>query len=420
MTTTANAMLENCCDPCPSCWGGCKNDCPVNIQSTNPDCLRVDTSECWVVKLEPKCPKPTYVTAWDNVTIKEVTPPDDCYIDWGDCWIKGWWEVSATDEKVKACSWDTTPGYLDEKLIEGEWITISHVGCDWNTNSKLKISVDDDAFPEWPNNKVAVKDWCEAKFLNDVLKIDSRLLKTSVKNCQLVLEDNYAYRKVFLQSDIVIDDIATWQTPNYIFNSGNSSWDTVETKDWTKYAKNVDFVNDMLKIKIPWVYYVGFSGTMEIWSWIHAMRAQLYRTDSDSWVSWKYTIIESRYSAPVGWPPYEVWWSPSDFKLDTPYRQLKTDVEWVIAPDDWYSASLGSYVSRMPVGWDTIEVFNEWDVIVFWAKASTQVDYHWDQMTQTPKTWHFAFLSRNSHRSWWVDIWGEPGLTIFVALLYPL
>jgi hypothetical protein len=38
------------------------------------------------------------------------------------------------------------------------------------------------------------------------------------------------------------------------------------------------------------------------------MRAQLYRTDSEAEDedAKRYTIIESRYSAPVGWPPYEV------------------------------------------------------------------------------------------------------------------
>lgn len=140
MATTANALLENCCDPCP-CDTGCKNTCPVNIQSTNPDCLRVDTSECWVVKLEPKCPRPTFVTAWDNVTVKDVTPPDDCFMDWGDCDIKGWREISATDEKVKACPSDTTPWTLTEKLVAWTNITITPIGCDWDTNSKLKISV---------------------------------------------------------------------------------------------------------------------------------------------------------------------------------------------------------------------------------------------------------------------------------------
>lgn len=147
MTTTANAMLENCCSPCNDCGWGCKNDCPVNIQSTNPDCLRVDTSECWVVKLEPTCPKTTYVGAWDNVVIEEVTPPDDCYMNWWDCWIKGWWKVNATDEKVKVCEDDTTPGYLDAKLEAWTWITLTPIGCDYN-NAVMRISINEEELPD--------------------------------------------------------------------------------------------------------------------------------------------------------------------------------------------------------------------------------------------------------------------------------
>lgn len=421
MTSTIGPLLENCCNPCP-CWGDdCKETCKCNIQSTNPKCLNVDTSECGVIKLEPACPKVTYVEGWDNVTIEQVVPPSDCYMDWEDCGIKGWWKVNSTDEKVKTCEDDASAGYLNEKIKAkaGSWITVTPIWCDDpTTDAYLELGIDGDKLPKWPNDKVAVESGCEAKYLNDAIKIDSRLIKSSVEGCQLVLSDNFAYRKIYLQTDIIVNDIATWQTPSYLFTWGTTSWDTVETESWTKVSKNVDFENGVLKIKIPWLYYVGFSWTMEIWSGIHAMRAQLYRTEE--WTSDPYTIIESRYSAPVGWPPYEVGWTPTGFNLDTPYRQLKTDVEWVIAPDDWYSASLGSYVSRMPVGWDTIEILNKWDRIIFWAKASTQVDYHWDQMTQTNKTWHFAFLCRSSTRSWWVDIWWEPWLTIFVAMLCPL
>lgn len=422
MTSTIGPLLENCCNPCP-CWDDCKETNKINIQSTNPKCLNIDTSECGVIKLEPSCPKVTYVKGWENVTVEEVTPPDDCYMDWEDCWIKGWWEINATDEKVKTCKNDKTAWYLKDKIIaeEWSWIIVNAIGCDDpDTDAYLELTIDDENYPKWPNDKVSVTSWCEAKYLEDAIKVDSRLIKSSVEGCQLVLSDNFAYRKIFLQTDIIENNISTWQTPNFIYNSANSSWDTVETDDWTKYAKNVDFVDGMLKIKIPWLYYVGFSWTMEIWSGIHAMRAQLYRTDSSAWSSNKYTIIESRYSAPVGWPPYEVGWTPQGFNLDTPYWQLKTDVEWVIAPSDGYSASLGSYVSRMPVWGDTVEILNKWDLILFWAKASTQVDYHWDQMTETDKTWHFAFLCRNSQRSWWVNIGWEPGLTIFVALLAPL
>lgn len=421
MTSTIGPLLENCCNPCP-CWGDdCKETNKINIQSTNPKCLNVDTSECGVIKLEPACPKPTYVTAWENVTVKETTPPSDCFMDWGDCGIEGWWEVSATDEKVKTCENDATAWYLVDKIKAKwwSWITVTPKWCDDpETDAYLELSIDKDNYPKWPNDKVSVTSGCDAWYLEDVIKVDSRLIKSSVEGCQLVLSDNFAYRKIYLQTDIVESNISTWETPSFLYTGGNASWDTVETEWGIKYAKNVWFENGVLKIEIPWIYYVGFAWTMEIWSGIHAMRAQLYRTDWS--LSNKYTIIESRYSAPVGWPPYEVGWTPQGFKLDTPYRQLKTDVEWVIAPDDGYSASLGSYVSRMPVGWDTIEILNEWDRIIFWAKASTQVDYHWDQMTESDKTGHFAFLCRSSTRSWWVDIWGEPWLTIFVAMLCPL
>ena len=419
MTTTANVMLENCCDPCPSCWSGCKNDCPVNIQSTNPDCLRVDTSECWVIKLEPVCPP--VVEAWENVTVDV----EDCEDE--KCSKKYIVNAVCEDEKVKTCDNDASAWYLEDKIKarDGSWIVVNAIWCDSpDTDAYLELSIDSDKLPKWPNDKVSVQAGCEAKYLNDAIKIDSRLIKSSIEDCQLVLSDNFAYRKIYLQTDIIKNNIPTWQTPSFLFTGSTTSWNTVETAGWVKVAKNVDFENWVMKIKIPWIYYVGFSWTMEIWSWIHAMRAQLYRTDSEAETedAKRYTIIESRYSAPVGWPPYEVGWTPSGFNLDTPYRQLKTDVEWVIAPWDGYSASLGSYISRMPVGWDTIEILNEWDRIMFWAKASTQVDYHWDQMTQTAedKIWHFAFLCRGSARSWWIDIWWEPWLTIFVALLAPL
>lgn len=141
MTSTIWPLLENCCG-CQD--DGCNNKWAINIVSTNPDCLRVDTSECWVVKLEPTCPKPTYVKAWDGVTIKQVVPPSDCYASWADCWIDGWREISSTDEMVKACENDTTPGTLLDKLEAWKWIDITKNWCDEHTNSKLVISVDED------------------------------------------------------------------------------------------------------------------------------------------------------------------------------------------------------------------------------------------------------------------------------------
>lgn len=251
MTTTANAMLENCCDPCPSCWGGCKNDCPVNIQSTNPDCLRVDTSECWVIKLEPSCPKPTYVKAWDNVVVEEETPPSDCYIDWASCWVKGWWRINATDEKVKACRSDTTSGYLDEKLIEWDWIIISHIWCDWNTNSKLKISIDDDYFPdpveipeitvtndsEWVTLSVSWKD-------KHHLTITDNVATTYDNMCCIWFEANQDY-------SVRINQQWNSETPTFV-------------RLWTIYTGNKDMASAWwIKILKEWYYRIYWQLTVQ-------------------------------------------------------------------------------------------------------------------------------------------------------------
>lgn len=135
MTTTANPLLENCCGCCGD--GGCKNTWTINIQSTNPECLRVDTSECWVVKLEPVCPP--VVVAWDKTITVEV---EDCE-EGESCSKKYKVKANIEDEKVKACPNDTKAWTLIEKLEAWHAVTITANWCDWDTNSTLVIDVDE-------------------------------------------------------------------------------------------------------------------------------------------------------------------------------------------------------------------------------------------------------------------------------------
>ena len=256
MTTTANAMLENCCDPCPSCWDGCKNTCPVNIQSTNPDCLKVDTSECWVVKLEPTCPKPTYVKAWDNVTIKEVTPPDDCYMGWGDCWIKGWREVSSTDEKVKACPNDTTPWALSEKLQAWTNITITPIGCDWSTNSKLKISVSK-AIPDEVEIPVVTVDDSGSKLISATVSWDDEH--------HIVITDKTA---TTYDNMCCVGFVSTQKYDIGINSWGNANNLTLE-RNWSIYTWNPNMAKSLwIKILENWYYRVFWQLTVQNNGWM--------------------------------------------------------------------------------------------------------------------------------------------------------
>lgn len=121
---------DECSWPCGGCcWNKCKDNCWINIQSTN-ECLEVDTSECWVIKLTPACPP--IVVAWENVTVDTAV----C-----DCSVLYIVNAKCEDEKVKACSWDT-PWYLDQKLVAWNRIHIEPVWCDW-WDAHLVISADD-------------------------------------------------------------------------------------------------------------------------------------------------------------------------------------------------------------------------------------------------------------------------------------
>lgn len=388
MTTTANAMLENCCSPCNDCGGGCKNDCPVNIQSTNPDCLRVDTSECWVIKLEPACPRPTYVKGWLNVTISEVTPPSDCYMDWGDCWILGWREINATDEKVKACSGDTTPGYLDEKLEEWTWIIITPVGCD-DSDSKIRISINPTILPKVPeipeitvtnNSKnvtlsVSWDDWHH-------LTIEDNETETYDNICCIGFKSNQDY-------SIDIDQ------------QGNSVQPT-DVWLWNLYTGNPEMAtNNWIKILENWHYWLFGQLTVQnnitsnntyfnLWRW-------LLKIDWDRWTRYVSTAKHWGYARQV----------------------LLTGWSWIDISQDW-EISQGSWSwqdkSWFDWPWMTFNIeaqldLHKWDIIT--------LAYRWqsDMPASRGQKWYFRFVWQNDSSTAYNAIFG--GTMLGVHMMAP-
>lgn len=133
---------DECSGPCGGCcWTKCNDNHWINIQSTN-ECLQVDTSECWVVKLTAACPP--IVAAWENVTVDTLL----C-----DCTTVYVVNAECEDEKVKACSWDTSPWYLDNKIVAWDRIHIETVWCDW-ADAHLVISADECPTFEYPELEV--------------------------------------------------------------------------------------------------------------------------------------------------------------------------------------------------------------------------------------------------------------------------
>lgn len=256
MTTTANPLLENCCAPCNNncpddweiteahtlpandCGGGCCGQCSdkwgCNIVSTN-ECLDVDTTECGVVKLTAICPP--IVVAWENVTVDV----EDCDLE--NCSKKYIVNAECEDEKVKACSWDTTPGYLNQKIIwDGKFIDVDSVGCDWHSNSKIKISFNEDMLPDCEHPPIIVNN-------------SSNLITTSVwwpDEHTIWISDKTSsfYRNAvclwFLHdqdfSGIDLDDNGNTLEPSWV-------------KEWEVYTWNKELATAQgIRIKEPWYY----------------------------------------------------------------------------------------------------------------------------------------------------------------------
>lgn len=437
---------EDCNTNC--CWKKCSDNCWINIQSTN-DCLVVDTSECWVIKLTAECPKPTYVKAWNNVTVRDVTPPSDCYIDWWDCDVKGWREISSTDEKVKACSWDSTPWTLIDKLQAGPWIEIDPVGCDWS-NSKVKISIDEDILPDCPEppdlvirNRSNIINVTQSWDHDHVVTITDKDAKPYY--AKLVLKENHIWSE------------ATWQVwvwEKYLWEKASVSWVPVRQQGhviWVENSlrKNLLFYNwtDLdpgywwIQITKKWLYQVWFSWSVEFSYWVHAFRVQMYRVPKWTF-SKRNTIVESRYSWPLGYEPRQPimgwawniryvsgvswWWEEweaqatySEYHIDYPLIWEMTEVEWEVHLPA-YSASLWAVMDRVSATWNSIVELDVWDVVLMWLKMSTSIKHSWSMMANIPAsflTWHLALLWIDE---WQSDNWWEAGFSFYVNLIHPL
>ena len=415
------------CDTNCGCWKGCKDNCWINIQSSNPDCLAVTTEECWVVTLHPTCPP--IVVAWENVTV-EVEECDGTE-SLAPCSRKFIVNANCEDTKVKACEWDAHPWTLEDKLEAWSWIHINYSWCDgWD--GKAIISFDDSVLPE-------------PEPIPDIVMHDnSDLIVATASWHDIYITDadkKYYYAKTVLSEwHDWIQTQGNDITNTYRLTDNRASWTTV-------YNKNLLIWNWRISILKSWLYSVGFSWTAECGSWIHAFRVQLCSTQDEG--SEANTIIESRYSAPIGDQLFEISWHPANvsqwpfvtslwlrsdgtvyqvnssnqfnLKIDNPLWWPATDIEWTQREANWKSASLWSYVSRMPVSWSTIVELRKWDYIYMQIKVSSEVTYDWDLMWRVDdKTWHIALLCKNSERSWKIDTWPECWLSFFANLIHPI
>lgn len=347
---------EDCNTNC--CWKTCKDNYWINIQSTN-DCLVVDTSECWVVKLTAECPKPTYIKAWDNVTVEEATPPDDCYQDGGDCWIKGWWKVSSTDEKVKVSGcWESDYLWNLVKAWDGIKITKD---C-----NELKISIDESVLPdcdypelslvwdsEYVNLSVGWSEW-HTIYLSDKPRIEDNMCMVgfaTTKEYTIPFDENSNAKAPAWISTDADDQYTNWWWAIYTWN-----WQ-LATSSW-------------IKIKQDWHYWVYWQLTVcNNWKqterYSNLWRALLRVKWDRSWL-WKYASLSTSKHWAYGIQTVLRWWT------------------WISIDQNWTISNNRATISVGEWGWTYEVVYDAWGGI------QTQGWFDWPWMTHN--IWVFVDL----------------------------
>lgn len=439
------------CNECPECEE--KEPCN-NCEECN------ECNEC--EKEEPKCCLPHIVwecidvTYWDDdtITISTECNPEVISTDWTiNITVKDSekpnrslaYDLSVVDKKVAVCEWDTHPGTLSEKIVGKDWITVTSSACPGN--GVLEIGFDSSSI-QCEDPKVAVASWCTKDYLWNLIVADPQSnLTVEQRNCKVVLgttESTEPYIKVYLK-ETYIDSIPKWSVAWYGFISWQGwagmklvqlSMDTdYEIGSRTTWQPWLKYENWSIVCEKRGLYNVWFSGSLECGYGIHWVRVQMYVLHKATWEFW--TVVESRYSAPVWNQPYEasgIWTTTLSFKdntynpntwarfdldksvslrIDSPIITEKTDASWVRGK----SASLWAYVSRMPVGWTTIVALEVWDKICLWAKIQTEIDYDWDILGKYKVWWwEFALLWRKN----WGNAWDECWLSFYAHYACPI
>lgn len=379
------------CNTCEECTPSCNECCNPNIIWDW--CVSVDTSEEWVITISTPCPPRVISSDWSiKVTAKEST--------------KTWYSIdydvaiNKEDQYVKACSWDTTPWTLNEKLKVSWALTKSSVWCT-GSNAYIEIWIDESAL-DVPNNKVAVSAWCSPDYLYNVLRTDSDNFTFEKSWCSLVLKDKNqqeVFGKITLMWT-VHHRIPRWK-PWELYGIWNTDLQAMGFKDilipWTFKQEIMSWMWMLwwwLLVKKTWVYEVGFSGSVEASFWVHGLRVQLLKVNLNQ--SWNYHILESRFAAPVWLKPMDAK-KGNDENYNGQYINEWTEWAWYMS---WLSASLWTSLQRMDFWKSIIAQLYEWDILFLWFKWQSDVEYKaW--VIQWDDDWDIAILWTES------DVWAQ-------------
>lgn len=396
---------DECSGPCGGCCSNkCKDNCWINIQSTN-ECLTVDTSECGVVKITSHCPP--IVTAWDNIRVDvEECQQDNCslnYIVSADC----------KDEKVKACSGDSTPGYLNQKLSAWNGIVIDEINC-WWWDAYLKIGIRDWVIPECPEppDLQVNYDW-------SLLRISQRWDHNHIVDIEDATTGNFYDNVVMLgflnNKDYDyqhIDDDANW--PARFIETSEIQWGR------DMYTGNSALATtNWIRIKQAWHYFVYWQVTVVLNRWDANRYFNLWRALMKLTREWNEYLIQTAKHWAYWTFVAAKWWNWIDVAQD-----------WTISINRWtvniwsewwtYEVSFQQWSWMQPTSWfdwpwATLNVWvyldlKVWDVLTLWYRPQSDVPSAKNKTGNFRITWRNDLTWNDNNRIifGWTVIWLHP------------
>lgn len=395
---------DECSGPCGGCCSNkCKDNCWINIQSTN-ECLSVDTSECWVVKLTSHCPP--IVTAWQNVTV-EV---EDCWQD--NCSLNYIVSADCKDEKVKACDWDSTPWYLYNKLKPGTWIIIDPVWCDW-TDSKVQISIDEDILPTCPevpelvvNNQSSIIQTSQSGPHRHVLTITDKT-KPIYDNVVCIWFESSIDSAVYMR-DTWVADYPTFVWP--VWEHWVWRWNMVT---WNKNLASSNWII----IKQQWYYRLFWQLTVRNNSWnnryINLWRWLLRVESERPWLSGDTFFLSTAKHWSYARHVFPIWWKginiDSNGQFSVSRATVTTDGEW------WTYEVVFDQWSGQPIWWHDWPwmTFNmdcyvdlwEWDIITLWYRCQSDMEEAKWKEVKYKFVWVWDPTTEYNSLFWWSCLW---------------
>lgn len=394
MTTNAGMLLEPwCCNPCDDGCGGCKDSCKCNIKSANPECLRVEVGECGEIILDPVCPP---VVEWRDWIIVDEEPCEE----WENCskrYIVRWWP--ADDRKVAVCTQDT-PGYLQDKLVAGEWIELD-INC--SNSGKIVINAKNSGWE------------CEHPEIR--IQNASQLIQATAwgpDKHTIYISDR---EKEYYDNNVCISFKVNQDKTCPIEASTWNMSDPVFVRHWDLVTGNKELAERWwIRIKESWYYRVFWQLTVQCnTTWPETSWLNLWRWLLEIWWS-RFNAQNIKYLSTA-----KHWWYTVSTML-TWGRWINVDTNGVISIDGWYAPEWwgnvsfwsGSWVQtpRVPWPWMT---FNVDCYVDLYKDELITVWFRWQSSMEGSATWneiaYFRFVGQDDSSTrynamfWWTVLW---------------